>query len=702
MFLKRGLLFFTALAFLAFAGQASAGPNANATVSIDLIADGGAGNQTDDGVHAGVVAGQGTKIAVEVFAQGVTTSLVGVRIEFDFKAEELKLDKIENSAFLFAIPEPTGVNFAATAPVTLPESGFLGRAEFSTVADVTDMEFYLGIKAVTLAESAASSDVIAPEMMAMMSTINFNVKPRLMTDMSMMDMSMMIPVPPGGTGSVVVTAVNFAADAAITFDVQGEMIEMVQSMMDGATLTLTASGPAKVTVTASDGMTTTDPITIEFVEVRLPALDAAGMDMMNMMDDGMLSASAGANEEIAIEVFAGDIESGLGGASIMFTIDPAAAATITGFDPAEGLTLLGMSGNQVDVGAEEAMMLSNGGFLGTLKLMTGAEEMPFVVGVSSFRAVLGPDGEETMLMVPAPVLYNHGPALDVSPGLINTIPRGGTAVVMVTALRFPEGATVTFSVELLEGPDFPSGDDPQSTVEHSVDGNVLTLTVAGYRSVVVKVTASDGMMEPLEATLQFTEANPVELSSFVGSVVDDRVVINWTTASQTNNAGFRVLRSTDGETYEAVSELIAGAGTTDQLMDYMFEDNRLPVAEIVYYVLEQIDLDGTVNRSNPIEVLLGARFILPTEFSSAVYPNPFNPRTTISYDLPSDATVSVVIYDAIGQEIRQLVSQHYTAGRYSVQWDAKDFMGRSVGSGVYIAKIKAGPNTAIQKMLLLK
>ena len=691
MFLKRGLLFFSALAFLAFAGQASAGPNANATVTIDLITDGGAGNQMDDGVHSGTVSGEGTKIAVEVFAKGVTTSLVGVQITFDFKAEELKLDKVENSAFLFAIPEPTGVNFAATAPVSLPESGFLGRAEFSTVADVTGKEFYLGIKSVTLAESAASSDVIAPEMMAMMSTINFNVAPRLDASADV------VPVPPGGTGMATVTAVNFAADATITFDVQGMMLDNIMSAQDGATLTVTASGPAEVTVTASDGMATTEAVTIKFVEMRIPALDIAGMDMMNMMDDGMLAGSAGANEEIAIEVFAGDVDGGLGGASIVFMVDPAGAAAITDFAPAEGMTLLGISGNQVDLGAEQAVMLSNGGFLGTLKLMTGAEEMPFSVGVASFRAVLA-SGDESMLPVPAPVLYNHGPALDVSPGLINTIPRGGTAVVTVTALRFPEGATVTFTVDLLEG----VGDDPQSTIEHSVDGNVLTLTAAGYVSSVVKVTASDGMMEALEVTIQFTEQVAVELSSFVGSVVEDRVVINWTTASQTNNAGFRVLRSTDGETYEAVSELISGAGTTDQLMDYMFEDNSLPAAEIVYYVLELIDLDGTVNLSNPIEVLLGARFTLPTEFSSAVYPNPFNPRTTISYELPTDIAVSVIIYDAIGQEIRQLVSQHYTAGRYSVQWDAKDHMGRSVGSGVYIAKIKAGPNTAIQKMLLLK
>lgn len=687
MLIKKGLLFFTALAFLAFAGQASAGPNANATVTIDLITDGGAGNQMDDGVHSGNVSGEGTKIAVEVFAKGVTTSLVGVKIEFDFKAEELKLDKVENSAFLFSIPEATGVNFAGTAPVTLPESGFIGRAEFSTVADVTGKEFHLGIKAVTLAESAASADVIAPEMMAMMSTISFNVAPKVVASADV------VTVPPGGTGSATVTAVNFPADATIAFDVQGMMLDNIMSAQEGATLTVTASGPATATVTASDGMTTTEAVTIKFVEVRLPALDAVvGMDMMNMMDDSMLAASAGANEEIAIEVFAGDIEGGLGGASIVFTVDPASAATITDFAPAKGMTLLGISGNQIDVGSEEAVMLSNGGFLGTLKLMTGAEVVPFTVGVSSFTALLA-SGETTMLTLPAPVMYNFGPRLEVS-AHIATIPRGGEATIKVTALGFAEGAEITFSHEV-EGAAMVDG-QPEMDMQ-----NVYTLTATGLGSAVVKVTASDNM-SAVEVTVQFDEQVSIELSSFVGSVIEDRVVLNWATASQTNNAGFRVLRSTDGETYEVVSALIAGAGTTDQLMDYMFEDTSLPAAEIVYYVLEQIDLDGTVNLSNPIEVLLGARFTLPTEFASAVYPNPFNPRTTISYDLPADTVVSVIIYDAIGQEIRQLVSQHYTAGRYSVQWDAKDHMGRSVGSGVYIAKIKAGPNTAIQKMLLLK
>ena len=173
MLLKKRFLFFAVLALLVFVSQASAGPNANAVLSLDLIADGGAGNQRDDGVTSGTVSGQDTKIAVEVFAKGVTTSLVGVKIEFNFDASVLQFSKAENSAFAFILPEPpTATNLAAVAPVNLPASGFLARAEFTTAVDVTGREFSIGIRRVTFAESASSSDVITTT-----DVIKFNAAP---------------------------------------------------------------------------------------------------------------------------------------------------------------------------------------------------------------------------------------------------------------------------------------------------------------------------------------------------------------------------------------------------------------------------------------------------------------------------------------------------------------------------------------------
>ncbi len=155
------------LVLLVFVGQASAGPNANAILSLDLIPGDGTGNQTDDGVTSGSVSRWGTKIAVEVFATGVTTPLIGVKVEFEFDASILKFEKAENSAFSFVIPEAAGTNFASVTPVTLSSSGFLARAEFTTAVDVTDREFSLGIKQVTLAESAVAQDEITtPDVIA--------------------------------------------------------------------------------------------------------------------------------------------------------------------------------------------------------------------------------------------------------------------------------------------------------------------------------------------------------------------------------------------------------------------------------------------------------------------------------------------------------------------------------------------------------
>ena len=169
------LLFLTALALLAFAGQASAGPNANAVVSLDLIADGGAGNGADDGITSGTVSGRGTTIAIEIFATGVKTSLIGMILEFDFDASLLSFVEAENSAFPLVLPEgSTGTRFAPDTrnPVALASSGFLARAEFTTISDVTGKEFSIGIESVTLAESTASSDELLTT-----SVITFNASP---------------------------------------------------------------------------------------------------------------------------------------------------------------------------------------------------------------------------------------------------------------------------------------------------------------------------------------------------------------------------------------------------------------------------------------------------------------------------------------------------------------------------------------------
>ncbi len=84
------------------------------------------------------------------------------------------------------------------------------------------------------------------------------------------------------------------------------------------------------------------------------------------------------------------------------------------------------------------------------------------------------------------------------------------------------------------------------------------------------------------------------------------------------------------------------------------------------------------------------------------YPNPFNPLTTLRYDLPEDAMVNITIYDMLGREVKTLVNTTQDAGFRSVIWNATNDYGKPVSAGVYLYQIKAGEFVQIRKMVLLK
>jgi len=84
------------------------------------------------------------------------------------------------------------------------------------------------------------------------------------------------------------------------------------------------------------------------------------------------------------------------------------------------------------------------------------------------------------------------------------------------------------------------------------------------------------------------------------------------------------------------------------------------------------------------------------------YPNPFNPSTIIKYDLPENRDVILVIYNALGEKIRTLVSGVQDTGYYSILWDAKNDSGSKVVSGMYIYALRAGDYYSVKKMMLLK
>ena len=89
--------------------------------------------------------------------------------------------------------------------------------------------------------------------------------------------------------------------------------------------------------------------------------------------------------------------------------------------------------------------------------------------------------------------------------------------------------------------------------------------------------------------------------------------------------------------------------------------------------------------------------------SLAIYPNPFNPRTTVGFSLPEAAIVELAIYDLRGQCVRHLITEEsLPAGAGEVTWNGQDDQGRGVASGVYLVRLEAGEVQVRGRMVLLR
>jgi parallel beta-helix repeat protein len=90
-------------------------------------------------------------------------------------------------------------------------------------------------------------------------------------------------------------------------------------------------------------------------------------------------------------------------------------------------------------------------------------------------------------------------------------------------------------------------------------------------------------------------------------------------------------------------------------------------------------------------------------FASYNYPNPFNPATAISYQVPAPGgRVRLSIYDLSGRKVRTLVDEHRAAGRHAAVWQGRDDRGRELGSGVYFYRLEIGADVFQRKMVMLK
>ncbi len=197
---------------------------------------------------------------------------------------------------------------------------------------------------------------------------------------------------------------------------------------------------------------------------------------------------------------------------------------------------------------------------------------------------------------------------------------------------------------------------------------------------------------------------PVELTSFTAIQKNNSVILEWQTSSEIDNLGFIIERKeANNEFIEIVNyannEELKGAGNTSVRSDYIFTDNNVVSGVTYEYRISDADYSGKVKilKTITINITENATDIPKIYALNSAYPNPFNPTTTISYDLPKSSFVTISVYDITGKLVENLINENKEAGSYSIKWNASN-----ISSGIYLYRLVINDFVSTKKLIFLK
>jgi|GEM_PF-1131535 len=203
----------------------------------------------------------------------------------------------------------------------------------------------------------------------------------------------------------------------------------------------------------------------------------------------------------------------------------------------------------------------------------------------------------------------------------------------------------------------------------------------------LSLSTTDNDYSPIVRSIYFTWSNDsaIESVDLYANSRDEGVLLSWSVVGDTPTS-VSVLRSVNENQPITLSGELAGSATS--WLDVSAEAGM----EYAYY-LEVTELDGTVSRFGPSEV------VVPGMVSELVlsdpYPNPVSSALTISYELATDGAVELNIYDLSGRLVETLVSGNQTAGRYSVSWDSS-----TSATGVYLLCLEAAGEAVTKRAVV--
>ena len=282
-----------------------------------------------------------------------------------------------------------------------------------------------------------------------------------------------------------------------------------------------------------------------------------------------------------------------------------------------------------------------------------------------------------------------------------------------------KGGTISYSAKSSE-----------NNVTVAISNDTLTLTPALNWHGTAQITSyasGSYWKDSTNFNLTVTPVNDLPTAfEWVSSALD---TINITQSNLNDIYTLQWGASTDAADGDSITYLLyagTGASPKEEVYDTTITSLPIPYQEFLQKTFEQIPMlsratvkfsvsatDGidTVKVTGDDRVVFVNRYDylstesegIPTDFAlHENYPNPFNPTTTLRFDLPEVSDITLTIYNMLGQKVRTFNYQNTSAGYHSVTWNATNDYGEQVGAGVYLYQLRANQFVKTRKMVLLK
>ncbi|MBN2829863.1 MAG: endonuclease [Candidatus Cloacimonetes bacterium] len=204
---------------------------------------------------------------------------------------------------------------------------------------------------------------------------------------------------------------------------------------------------------------------------------------------------------------------------------------------------------------------------------------------------------------------------------------------------------------------------------------------------------------------------PVEFSFMTAELLVNKTVnLTWKTESESNLSHFLIYRGLSADVLAASSMSVSIGATNDSNGNtYNFEDTEVYSGYEYWYWIEAISVSGTSDMYGPASIKIAPIDgednpdinVISTGISS-VFPNPFNPSTSIKYSVKGTQNILVEIYNLKGQKMSTLVDRSVNEGFHTVTWDGKDSKNVECSSGIYFIRLISGSTTDTRKAILIK